>query len=49
MRKHQALWEGSKWELQLSPEHKQRGRTSLEVRLSRALRQKVWEPVFWAL
>lgn len=49
MRKPRALWEGSKRELQLSPEHKQRGMASLEVRPSRSLRQKVWEPVFWAL
>lgn len=46
MRKRQALWEGSKWEFQLSLGHKQRGMTSLEVRPNRALRQKVWEPVF---
>lgn len=31
-RKRRALWECSKWEFQLSPEHKQRGATSLEVR-----------------
>lgn len=46
-RKRQALWERSKWEFQLRPEHKQRRTTGLEA-ARRALRQKVWEPVFQA-
>lgn len=40
-RKRQALWECSKWEFQLSPEHKQRGAISLEVRPGRALGPRV--------